>query len=196
MADLEVIEQLLCIDTDNKRLRNGKRKPNKNQYFYYKHNYYIVKLTKDKWIVCSDNDNTRKLLRIYTWWFHPTGYAKTHIGNSTKSWHQLYLSYQSPNICDHINNKRFDNRSQNFRIVNQKENTRNRSKPKNNTSCKQGVFRCVKGRRAYWWAQINDISGKQIQKLYSIAKLGEDEAKQKAIQKRKEWERLYNYIGD
>jgi hypothetical protein len=196
MADLEILEQFLDIDTDNKRLRNGKKKYNKNQYYYYRNQFYIVKLTKDKWMVCSDDDNTRRLLRLYTWYFHPNGYAATKIKQSTKRWHQVYLTYQHPNVADHINNKKFDNRSQNFRIVSHRENARNLTKRKTNTSGKQGVRRYVANGWSYWKAQIRDDEGNQISKHYSIAKYGDDEAKQLAINQRLEWQKKYNYIGD
>ena len=196
MTDLEVIEQFLNIDTDIKRLRPGKKKHNKNRYFYYPNQFYIVSLTQNKWIVCSDDDNTRKLLRMHTWSFGHSGYAATKIKQSTKRWHQVYLTYQHPNVADHINNMKFDNRSQNFRIVSYRENARNLTKRKTNTSGKQGVRRCVVNGWSYWKAQIRDDECNQISKHYSIAKYGEEEAKRQAINQRLEWERLYNYIGD
>ena len=196
MTDLETIEQFLEIDTDNKRLRDGKKKRNKNKYYYFRNQFYIVSLTQGKWMVCSDDDTTRRLLRMYTWCFGPGGYTATNIGNSFKYLHQLYMTYQHPNVADHINNRKYDNRSENLRIVQQKENTRNRTKRKTNTSGKQGIYRQKTGGINYWKALIFDNEGTQIAKYFSIAKYGDEEAKQKAIAKRVEWEQLYGYIGD
>jgi hypothetical protein len=196
MAELEIIEQFLNINTDNKRLRDGKRKPNKNQYYYYTNQFYIIKLTQNKWVIANDDSTTRRLLRRYTWCIHPDGYAKTNIDHSTKFWHNLYLTYQKPNLADHINNKRYDNRIDNLRIVHQRENTRNKTKYKNNKSGKMGVSRDMIRGCAYWKVRIRDPEGKLISKCYSVNKLGEDTAKQLAIEKRLELERLYGYIGD
>lgn len=53
---------------------------------------------------------------------------------------------------DHINRNPLDNRKENFREANQKENARNRSIPKNNTSGIIGVHWCTKTEK--WIAQI------------------------------------------
>ena len=63
MTSLERIQNFLNIEIDNRRLRNGKKKHNKNCYYYYKDLYYIVKLTKDHWMIAEDNNKTRQLLR-------------------------------------------------------------------------------------------------------------------------------------
>jgi hypothetical protein len=196
MAELEIIEQFLNINTDNKRLRDGKRKPNKNQYYYYTNQFYIIKLTQNKWVIANDDSTTRRLLRRYTWYFCPEGYAATRIGNILKRWHQLYLSYEQPSVADHINNRRYDNRSDNLRVVQHRENMRNKTKYKNNKSGKMGVSRWVGRGMAYWKVHIRDPEGKQIAKYFSINKLGEELAKKQAIEKRVELERLYGYIGD
>jgi len=199
MADLEIIEQFLDIDTDNnKRLRDGKKNKNKNKYYYYKNNYYIVKLSRGKWMVCSDDDTTRRLLRMHFWNFHPDGYAITNIKRggrrTTERFHRLVIEAQDNS--DHINRNTFDNRATNLRDVTSRQNNRNKTKYKNNKSGKQGIDRFVMGGLSYWRVRIYDNNGKQIQKHFSIAKLGEEVAKEKAIQKRKELEQLYGYIGD
>lgn len=196
MAELEIIEQLLNINTDGKRLRDGKRKKYKNKYYYYTNQFYIISLTRNKWMVCSDDDNTRRLLRRHTWFFHSGGYAMTSIGRSKKYWHQVYMTYEKPIVADHINNKIYDNRAENLRLVQQKENMRNLTKSKANTSGKQGVSKFVRGGCDYWRAYICSDDGTRIMKYYSIAKYGDDEAKQLAINQRLEWQKKYNYIGD
>ena len=196
MTDLEIIEQHLKIDTDTKILRDGKKKRNKNRFYYFRNQFYVVELTRNKWMVCSDDNNTRRLLRLYTWYDHSKGYAGTHIGNTFKRWHQLYMEYDRPTVADHINNRRYDNRAENLRLVQQKENMRNRKKQKNNTSGKQGVTRKVRGGCVSWIVQIRGPEGNPISKCYSVNKLGEELAKKQAIEKRVELERLYGYIGD
>jgi hypothetical protein len=107
------------------------------------------------------------------------------------------LEYEKPNVADHINHKKFDNRDENLRVVSQRENDRNRTKPSNNTSNKLGVNRSTNNKNnSYWRVQITDNDYKPISKLFSIQKLGEDEAKRQAIEYRKQLEVQYNYIGD
>ena len=198
MTDLEKIEQFLDIDTDDKRLRNGKKKNNKNQYFYYKDQFYIVKLTQEKWMVCSDDDTTRKLLRNHTWYAHSNGYAVTDTKRNgiraTKLFHRLVIEAQDKS--DHINRNTFDNRATNLRDVTSRQNMRNKTKHKNNTSGKQGIYRYVTRGYNYWMAYIYDNEGNRIYKSFSIKQYGEEEAKQKAIEQRLAWEQLYGYIGD
>jgi hypothetical protein len=43
-------------------------------------------------------------------------------------------------VVDHINTKSFDNRLENLRVVTQKVNTQNKTKPKNNTSGNMGYL--------------------------------------------------------
>jgi hypothetical protein len=47
----------------------------------------------------------------------------------------------------------------------------------------------------YWRVSIRN-NNKNIQKCFSIAKLGDDEAKRQAIEHRKNLEIKYGYIGD
>lgn len=196
--DLNTIESFLDIEIGDKRLCNGKKYKNKNQYYYYRDQYYIVKLTRDKYMIVDDCKKTRRLLRLYCWHFNNEGYAQTHYDGSSKSWHQLYLNYENGLVCDHINNKKYDNRADNLRIVTQRQNNRNLSKRSDNTSGKQGVCRRTrhKGKNHYWIVQIRDNDGKSISKCFSVNKYGDAEAKRLAIEKRLEWEEEFDYIGD
>ena len=108
MTTLNIIEAFLNIEIDDKKLKNGKKKFNKNQYYYYNQSYYIIKLSQDKWMIADDCQKTRKLLKTYCWCTHNDGYACTNVGKSTKRWHQLYFNYENGLVVDHINNKRFD----------------------------------------------------------------------------------------
>jgi len=140
MATLQQIQAFLNIEIGDKKLRDGKKYKNKNQYYYYEQAYYIVKLTQDKWMIAEDCQKTRKLLRKHCWHVDNDGYAKTNVDKSLKCWHQLFYKYEDGLMADHINNKRFDNRHDNIRIVTASENSRNRSINSNNTSGKQGVY--------------------------------------------------------
>ena len=197
MATLNEIENFLNIETADKRLRSGKKYDDKNRYYYYNELYYIVELTRGKWMICSDNRETRQLLRDCCWFYHHSGYAPTRVGNTQKLYHQLYLNYEEGLVCDHANRNKFDNRSDNFRIVTQKQNTRNRCIPSNNRSNKQGVCRQTKSViYHYWTARIVDNDGNELSKAYNINKLGDDEAKRQAIEQRLAWEVLYDYRGE
>ena len=188
MTSLLNIEAFLNIQIGARKLRDGKRKKNKNQFYWYEELYYIVKLTKDMWVIMEDCRKTRQLLRDYTWYFGAGGYACTRTYQIIKRWHQLFLNYDDDLVADHINNIRYDNRNNNLRIVTPLENTRNKSKYCNNTSGKQGVSQFTVTGNDYWKLEIRDKNHKRITKCFSIAKLGDDEAKRQAIEKRKELE--------
>ena len=198
MTTLNNIESFLNLEIGDKSLKDGKKYKNKNQYYYYEQAYYIVKLTKDKWMIAEDCQKTRKLLKKHCWCTDTHGYALTSVDKSTKSWHQLFFNYEDGLVADHINNKRFDNRLDNIRIVTASENSRNTTINSNNTSGKQGVYHYTDKRRGlhYWRVLINGNNQKQIAKHFSIKKLGDDEAKRQAIEYRKQLEIQFGYIGD
>jgi len=197
MATLNIIESFLNIEIGDKKLKEGKKIPNKNQYYYYEQLCYIVKLTKDKWMIAEDCQKTRILLRNHCW-SSDRGYARTKTNRLTKKWHQLFFSYEDGLVSDHINNKRYDNRIDNIRIVTYRDNNRNSTKHKNSSSGKQGVSRFIQNNRNshYWRVMIKDNDNKLIQKVFSIKKLGDAEAKRQAIECRKQLEVQYGYIGD
>ena len=198
MASLAEIEALLNIEIGDKKLKDGKKRKNKNQYYYYEQAYYIVKLTRDKWMIAEDCRTTRKLLRKYCWSASTIGYGVTRVNRTLKYWHQLFLNYEAGLVADHINNKKFDNRSENLRVVTYSQNSRNMSKRSDNTSGKQGVSRYTdkKSGEHYWRVYIRDNTGKRKQKYFSIKKLGDAEAKRQAIAHRIALEQQYGYLGD
>jgi hypothetical protein len=197
MASLADLEEFLNIEIGDKKLCNGKKYKNKNQYYYFRDEFYIVKLSREKWMILEDCKKSRRLLRLYCWSVSNYGYGATVYEDTIKTWHQLFLNYEKDMVADHINNKTFDNRSENLRIVTQRQNMRNLSKRSNNTSGKQGVNRYLcKGKNHYWVARICNNEGKRIVKQFSIDKLGEEEAKRLAIEKRLEWEQEFGYLGD
>ena len=138
------------------------------------------------------------MLKKYCWYADNAGYARTRVNKSIKSWYCLFFNYEVGLVADHINNKRFDNRIDNIRIVTQGENNRNTTIHSNNTSGKQGVshYTNKKTNLHYWKARIQDNNHKSISKLFSIKKLGDVEAKRQAIECRKQLEVQFDYIGD
>jgi len=106
-----------------------------------------------------------------------------------------------PDGCDyvdHIDRNPQNNHISNLRWVTARVNQHNKTIYKNNTSGKQGVSRFIQKKRNshYWRVAIKDNDNKLIQKLFSIKKLGDTEAKRQAIEYRKQLEVQYNYIGD
>jgi hypothetical protein len=198
MTTLNNIEAFLNLEIGDKILKDGKKYKNKNQYYYYEHFYYIIKLTKDKWMIAEDCQKTRKLLKMHCWYTDKDGYAHTCVDKSSKCYHQLFFKYENGLVADHINNKKFDNRIDNIRIVTITVNNRNMTISCNNTSGKQGVLYSIDKRNGlqYWKVAITDNNIKKIQKYFSIKKLGNDEAKSQAIEYRKQLEIQFGYIGD
>ncbi len=94
MATLNEIENFLNIEIGDKRFRPGKKYADKNRYYYYNELYYIIELTQNKWMICSDNRETRQLLRDYAWCYSH-GYASTSIERKLKCYHQIYLNYEA-----------------------------------------------------------------------------------------------------
>jgi hypothetical protein len=99
-------------------------------------------------------------------------------------------------VVDHINTKSFDNRLENLRVVTQKVNTQNKTKPKNNTSGNMGVSKRKMNGSEYWLTRIVDNNNKNLQKLFSISKLGNEQAKRQAIIQRNIWKEQFNYLGE
>ena len=151
MATLNEIENFLNIELADRRLRPGKMQVGINKYYYYENMYYIVELSQGKYMICSDNKETRQLLKSYWWRVSTDGYAKTSANNTTKQYHQLYLHYEEGLVCDHANRKRFDNRHDNLRVVTRRQNNRNMTTQKTNTSGKTGVSRYTRNNVSYWY---------------------------------------------
>jgi hypothetical protein len=198
MTTLNNIEAFLNLEIGDKKLKDGKKYNNKNQYYYYEQAYYIIKLTKDNWMIAEDCQKTRKLLKKYCWHVGTYGYAQTNVDKSIKLWHQLFFKYEGGLVADHINNKKFDNRLDNIRIVSARENNQNMTIRSDNTSGKQGVLYSIDKRNGnnYWKVKITDNNQKRISKIFSIKKLGNEEAKRRAIVCRKQLEIQFGYIGD
>jgi len=112
----------------------------------------------------------------------------------TKTIHRLVVKTflhnpENKKEVDHINGDSKDNRLDNLRWITRSENLKNICKYKNNTSTILGV-RFDKYRNR-WVAYWNDFNKKQCRKKFPVKKYGENEAKQLAIDLRKEMEKIY-----
>ena len=194
MTTLQNIIEHLEVDITNKTLHNGKKNPNKNKYYWFRNEYYIVQLSgNDTWCIMSSNHRTRELLAESVW--HCTaGYTSSRRG----IFHRIITDCPDDMQVDHINRRRYDNRIDNIRQVTQAENMLNKSIYASNTSGKCGVYRKHNKRDNLflWIGQIN-VEGTSITKAFSVKKYGGDErAKQMAIDWRKQQEQQNGYLGE
>ena len=196
MATLDIIEDFLDIEIGDKILCDGKKRPTKNQYYYFRNQYYIIKLTKETWMIADDSRETRNLMKNNVFCVTHDGYTLTVKDGVHTGFHRLRVNCRHGFVVDHINRKTFDNRVTNLREVTQQINMRNTMQNTNNVSGKKGVIRCVMNGLEYWKAYITDNEGKLRIKNYSIKKHTENKAKRMAIHKRKEFENLFGYICD
>ena len=197
MTTLHKIEELLNIEIGDKVLRNGRVYNDKNRYYWYRNEYYIVNIGDDKWCIMSSNETTREMLDDYIWYYNK-GYAISFEGKGkTKTGVKLHRKLMhmdnNPLFVDHVKRNKFDNRLENLRIVTVQENNRNTSKRHDNTSGIIGVSK--EGNR--WRARIHDNNNHQISKSFTISNNRTDEqCKQLAIQQRNEWKIEFNYQGE
>ena len=93
------------------------------------------------------------------------GYLKIFIKGRIYFAHRLAwkISYseEPPDVLDHVNGIRNDNRLENLRAASPAENTRNKGMMKNNTSGATGVVFREKAKKKKWRAQIRS-DGKTI----------------------------------
>jgi hypothetical protein len=200
MSSLDNITEFLDVDLEGIRLRNGKKRPSKNKYYFLRDTGYIVSLGGDRWTILDNSNLSRELLTNHTWYCR-NGYAASMIPDDegervTIQIHRLVSECDDDLMVDHINRCKFDNRSGNLRNVSARMNNRNRSKQSNNVSGKQGVCRTIHLGKPVYRGQISGNNGKQIKKQFSITKLGETEAKRQAIEWRRAMELRLGYIGE
>ena len=92
-------------------------------------------------------------VRKHRWWIDKgSGYFVTNIDNRTITLHNFLMQPPEGMVCDHINRNKLDNRRSNLRYATPKQNSRNRSKGRNNTSGYIGV--CLHIRRKKYVAQV------------------------------------------
>ena len=200
MVSLNKIEEFLNIEIGDKVLRNGRIYNEKNRYYWYRNEYYIVNIGEDKWVIVTSNDTTRELLDDYIW-YYSNGYSisfevKGNTRTTINMHRKLMHMDNNPLFVDHVKRNKFDNRLENLRIVTAEDNMRNKSKQKNNLSGITGVYKLTTQDKDFWVSQIRDNDNKQITKRFSITKLGELEAKRQAIEQRLVWKIQFNYLGE
>ena len=192
MTSIEELKQKLNIEIGDRDINPGMCKPMKNRYYNINNIMLVVEFKNNKYAVFSNDIRTRELLSERVWCIDH-GYAR----NGTVGYFQCnYLNYAEGLVADHINMLRYDNRAGNLRVVTHQMNMRNKTKPKNKTTPKQGVRYNNKGNFDYWVASISGIEGNYIQKHFSIKQLGYEQAKQQAIIWRLEKEREFGYTGE
>ena len=191
MTSLNRIELFLNVDLTNTRLRDGLKKKNKNQFYWFQNLYLIVKLSQDKWCIISSNERSIDILNDNVFCYN-RGYAYSSNG----LFHVMLMNPPNGMVVDHIKRNPYDNRLENLRIVTSQENSRNRTKGSSNTSGIVGVSKIKKNGLDYWITQIHDDNNKNIIKRFSIDKLGDERAKQRAIQQRANWKQEFGYLGE
>ena len=100
--------------------------------------------------------------------------------------------YDGNNIVDHRDRNPANNNYENLRWTSTSGNGRNASKRKDNTSGTSGVSYDKNG---YWVASWCDDNMKQQHKSFSIKKFGDDQAKQLAINYRKQMALENDYLN-
>jgi hypothetical protein len=190
MSSLQFIELSLNIDTTNMRLYDGLKKRNKNQFFWFRNQYLIVKLPNNLWFVIECSGESIELLNENIF------YYERYVRTKTGCFHNLLMTPPKGLVVDHINRKTWDNRCSNLRIVTQRINTQNKSIYSSNRSGVTGVSKQITKNYEYYRSSIFDNEGIEHYKLFSINKLGEVNAKNQAIAQRQAWKIQFNYLGE
>ena len=192
MTSLNRIELFLNIDLKNIRLRDGLKKKNKNQYYWFQNLYLIVKLSQDKWCVVGCNERTFDLLNDNVFCCE-----REYMYNSTNGYFHVLLMYPPHGlIIDHMNMRPWDNRIDNLRIVTYKVNNQNKKISSANRTGITGICKMKLTVYEYYVASITDNNNTRHQKYFSISKLGDIEARRQAIDQRQLWKIEYNYLGE
>ena len=185
MATLDEIKRKLNIDTTNIVLNNGLHNPKKNKHCRIG-DYIIISIKNDLYVVVDYCIQVVDLLTNYVWCLNSANYLFCcYVGY----FHKQFLQYENFFVCDHKNRLKYDNRLCNLRVVRQLENMKNKTIRHTNTSGRQGIYNS----NGKWIAQISD-DGLIYKKSFSINKHGNDEAKNKALRQREQWEIQFNYI--
>ena len=97
-------------------------------------------------------------------------------------------------VIDHLNGDPWDNRIENLECKTSRQNMQNQRKRLTNKSGITGVYRTVIGNNPYWMGFYGSDNG-QVYKAFSCKILGEDAAKEGAINFRLEGIKLMNENG-
>ena len=118
----------------------SKRGKKENIYLISKKHGYAIGYTSnmDKFFI--DYDDYEKV-RKYCWYKNKDGYFDSTERGCSKhvKLHRLIMDFPETGVVDHIDKDKSNNRKSNLRICTIKENCRNRSKLKSNTSGTTGV---------------------------------------------------------
>lgn len=142
--------------------------------------HYEVELTHGKRAKFDEED--LDLVQSQTWHAHKdckTWYVRGGIGQTTHSLHQLIMpDAPEHHTVDHINRDGLDNRRSNLRYATHRQQAVNRGIKSTNTSGFTGITK-VNG--THWVARWSPVKGKRKTKSFSVAKYGDETAKQMAI---------------
>ena len=145
-------------------------------------NHAEVQLTQGR-IMLVDIEDIPFVEQEY-WCVKVSGGQRDHFYAACRSgpFHRLLTGFE---VVDHINRDTFDNRRGNLRSVDATGNARNRKRSRNNTSGVGGVSQIFVKGKPHWDARWCE-AGKRVHRQFSVAKYGEQEAKRRAIQTRRE----------
>lgn len=153
-------------------------KNNSNIYHLINENIAEIQVKDGRKILIDARDI--ELAKQYTWYISKQGYAASHENKkSAILLHRIIMNPSKNMEVDHINRNRLDCRRSNLRVCEHKDNAKNCSTAKNNSSGIIGVSRSKKRWRA------------SICVNYNAMELGTFKTKEEAIKTRLEAESRY-----
>lgn len=162
------------LEKDAYKLLNGAKmckqcylKIAKNNSIPFEHKKCIFEFTQDYCIVYANNtgasfffdkEDYDKVVDI-CWDENKSGYLVGYDNNNKKHvfFHRVVMNVENDKIVDHINRNKKDCRKTNLRICNQSDNTKNKSRRKDNRSGTTGVY--FDKKRGRWISYIG-VNGK------------------------------------
>lgn len=103
--------KIFNVKSDDLKWFDGFKYPSKNRYCVFG-DYLLVELTQERFMICDNNEETKKLLRKNC--FCDNMFAKCHHGY----FHKMYKETESHSqALMHKNYNRFDNRYENLESV-------------------------------------------------------------------------------
>lgn len=165
----------------------GLKNPSKNQYLFHK-GLVVVKLTQGQHMLIDIEDiDILKEHVFYTVKKNRQYYAQCTEEGKKEYIHRMIMNNPKDLQIDHINRNGLNNCRYNLRVVTHQQNMQNCSLRLDNTSGYKGISYNKKRKRYIAYFYMNE---KRIQKQFSEKK--NKNAKELAIEWRKEMERLYS----